>query len=179
MIDKSRETEKIQNFEELEKEYKEKIIAAKNELKKSKNDLRHLNHSKKRFKFIYIFVKKLFRKYKKKIIINLKALIKKITAKLYFGITMTLLGASKVLFLDSTDKTDVIGPFLDVILGTLLIVLGIGLVVLHYSEKNDENTDSINYFIGKQLFEKGLHGLVIGVLVGSLTLLIELAKIGK
>lgn len=179
MIEKSRETEEFENFEELEKDYKEKVIVAKKELKNYKNDLRRLYCSKQKFKLLCFSFKKKVKEYKKIIILNLEGIIQEVTAKLFFGITMTLLGATKVLFPDSTDKSDVVGPYLDVVLGTLVIVLGIGLVILNNCEKNDEDGDSINVFIGKQLFEKGLYGLVIGVVVGSLTLLIEIAKAGN
>lgn len=53
----------------------------------------------------------------------------------------------------------------------LIAITGVGLSLLGRSDIVKDSTDSINVFIGKQLFKKGLSGLIIGVLVGSLRII--------
>jgi len=56
------------------------------------------------------------------------------------------------------------------IAGVLLIITGSGLFIIGLQDDNYQE-DNINLYIGKQLFEKGLEAMVIGILVGSLSLI--------
>lgn len=56
------------------------------------------------------------------------------------------------------------------IAGILLIITGSGLYMIGVQDSKNQK-DNINLYIGKQLFEKGLEAMVIGVLVGSLSLI--------
>lgn len=54
--------------------------------------------------------------------------------------------------------------------GILIGCMGAGLLTLGINEKKDDSPENINIYIGKQLFDKGLDGFVIGVVVGALKL---------
>lgn len=69
---------------------------------------------------------------------------------------------ASIYFADSGNPVEKI---VNLILGILGLSMGLGLWILIYCEKNNEDKDSINIFIGKQLFEKGLHGILIGVVL--------------
>lgn len=62
-----------------------------------------------------------------------------------------------------------VADFVLFIIVVLFFIIGLGLVVLDNCERKGEDAASINVYVGKQLFEKGLNGIVIGVIVGSFT----------
>ncbi|MGX7393974.1 hypothetical protein [Carnobacterium mobile] len=54
--------------------------------------------------------------------------------------------------------------------GILIGCMGAGLLTLGINEKKNDSSENINIYIGKQLFDRGLEGFVIGVVVGALKL---------
>lgn len=66
--------------------------------------------------------------------------------------------------------------YIEMVTMLLIMFMGAGLIILDISQLKEEDADSINVFIGKQLFEKGLYALVIGIFIGGLTLLVNLVE---
>lgn len=93
--------------------------------------------------------------------------------KTFFGLCFIIFSTINILYPFSINEeielADSITNFVLLIVNILIGITGLGLVILDESERKDEDDESINVFIGKQLFEKGLNGIVVGVLIGSLT----------
>lgn len=68
-------------------------------------------------------------------------------------------------------KEDVFKAITFTVLGLLAIVIGAGLYVLGVSVTDIESRKDIKIYIGKQLFEKGLYGFVVGVILGIFSIL--------
>lgn len=84
--------------------------------------------------------------------------------KKIIGFMFLLVGFGSLVL--SKFQLEVIDQVIFVILGALMVTTGAGLVVLAISEEKNEEPDSINIFIGKELFEKGIYGIVVGVVLG-------------
>lgn len=89
--------------------------------------------------------------------------------KKYLGTIITVFGAISYIF--SSFQEASIEKFIDFILGSLFIVMGIGILMLSKVEKNKDSLDSVNGYMGKKFFETGLQGIVIGVIGGMVAVL--------
>lgn len=93
----------------------------------------------------------------------LKDFVFKLNLKEYVAVAFIVIGFFNWVILRLTNPEDIISTVVYLILGILFICMGSGLYILSSCEKNEEPKDSVNMFIGKELFEKGLYGTVIGL----------------
>lgn len=87
----------------------------------------------------------------------------------YVGSVLLLIGSVSLIKNAYTETS--INIAINLVLGILWVAIGLGLIVLGVSEKNKESKDSINIYIGKQLFEKGLYGIIVGVVLGIFSMI--------
>lgn len=94
--------------------------------------------------------------------------IKNLTFKEVIGGTLAVF--SSFLFIISLFMEITVKMIIYFSMGILLFSLGLGLILLGNVERKNRSLESVNAFIGKQLFEKGLYGIVITIaaaLLGS------------
>ncbi|MER2293974.1 MAG: hypothetical protein ABS913_01490 [Desemzia incerta] len=163
----------ISEFDFLLKKYKEEIKLSKKYIKEKRKEIWKIRckkyFNKNIFGKLFHTIVNTFHKIKTIISCRIKVLKSELTAKLVIGLLLGLVGAGSIFIAYTTD--DDVEIFINLITGSLIIVIGFGLFMLDLSEKREESKDSINVFIGQELFKKGLHGILIGVLVGSLKLI--------
>lgn len=86
-----------------------------------------------------------------------------LTNKKYIGSLLISIGF--ILFAVGSKDNDLIMS----VIGILLGFMGAGLVTLAVNK--NKSSEDINIHIGKQLFDKGLEGFVLGVVVGALKII--------
>lgn len=77
-------------------------------------------------------------------------------------------GFSGLLFINSLSMNITIEMIVHFSMGILLFSLGLGLMILGNIDRKNHSMESANAYIGKQLFEKGLYGIVITIADGLL-----------
>lgn len=89
----------------------------------------------------------------------------KTTLKKPVAVGMILFGAASFLASSFMGQEHAVDKIVSLILGILCFSMGIGLFILSNCEDMKDSIDSVNMFIGKELFEKGLYGILIGVVL--------------
>lgn len=77
-------------------------------------------------------------------------------------------GFSGLLFINSLSMDITIEMIVHFSMGILLFSLGLGLMILGNIDRKNHSMESTNAYIDKQLFEKGLYGIVITIAAGLL-----------